>query len=418
MHSKFLLISHLVLFLYCVSNEIIEEDHVLIITTENFDEALEKYDKILVEFYAPWCGHCQALAPEYIKAATLLKEMNSEIRLGKVDATVEKELAQSRNIKGYPTLTFFRNKSPMEYNGPRKADGIIEWIEKKTGPATTAIESQEELDSFADTQDIVIVGFFETVSKATAFMQVARKMSKFSFGFVMKKEIFDSSLSGGEGIIVYKGFDEKKVVFDQEPNVEQIETFINIHQFELVSAFSPELSEKFFEANIDKHLIFFAPSGEQVTNDTIVILRKLAPNYRGRMLYIFVDSNSDQFKGILEFFGISANEIPCLRAVILQEEVARYKQKETDLSVEVIRTFVDDFLAGKLIPDLKSQNAPEDWNAKPVKILTSSNFNEVVLDRKGKRAFVEFYAPWCGHCKALSPIWDQLGTLYYLIIFI
>ena len=419
MHLKYFLVFLTALLLNCAFPiEIIEEDNVLILTTENFDFALEKYDKILVEFYAPWCGHCQALAPEYSKAATQLKEMNSEIRLGKVDATVEKELAQSRDIKGYPTLTFFRNRSPIDYSGPRKADGIIQWIEKKTGPPTTTIQSQEELDSFSDTQNVVIVGFFASEIEAAPFMQVARKMDKHSFGFVTEKEIFDSALSGEEGIIVYKGFDERKVVFDQALEVELIETFINIHQFELVSEFSPELSERFFEANIEKHLIFFAPKGVQVTDDVVDILRKLAQDYRGRMLFISVDSNADQFKGILEFFGISSSEIPCLRAVILQEEVARYKQKKTELTEDGVRTFVEDFLAGKLNPDLKSQDAPEDWDTKPVKILTSSNFAEVVLERKGRRVLVEFYAPWCGHCKALAPIWDQLGAFYYLIIII
>ena len=415
MHSFFFLVFLAPFFIRSLSFEFAEEENVLILTTENFDEALEKYDQILVEFYAPWCGHCQALAPEFSKAAKLLINMNSGIRLGKVDATVEKELAQARDVKGYPTLTFFRNKSPVEYNGPRNADGIIQWIEKKTGPPTISIQSKEELDAFTETESIVIVGFFASESQASAFMQVARKMDKFSFGFVTNGEFFDSALAGEEGIIVYKGFDEKKVVFNQELSSELIEAFITVHQFELVSQFSPELSEKFFEANIDKHLIFFSPKGEQITDDAIATLRKLAPDYRGRMLFIFVDSNADQFKGILEFFGIKTSEIPCLRAVILKEEVARYKQQETDLTEEVVRTFLNSFLAGELFQDLKSQEPPEDWDLNPVKILTSSNFQEVVSERKGKKALVEFYAPWCGHCKALAPVWEKLGRFTFFI---
>lgn len=77
------------------------------------------------------------------------------------------------------------------------------------------------------------------------------------------------------------------------------------------------------------------------------------------------------------------------------------------LSVENFEKFLKDLKNGEVEAYLKSEAVPEDNNG-PVKVAVAKNFDEVVTNN-GKDTLIEFYAPWCGHCKKLTPIYDELG---------
>jgi len=101
--------------------------------------------------------------------------------------------------------------------------------------------------------------------------------------------------------------------------------------------------------------------------------------------------------------------MPAMRIIQMKEtDIIKYKPESNAIKEDNIKSFIDDFSEGKVPVHYLSEKAPEDWDSKPVKYLTGENFDSVAFDKE-KNVLVEFYAPWCGHCKALAPIWEELA---------
>ena len=94
---------------------------------KNLGSAACDFSFSLLSADAPWCGHCKALAPEYAKAAQNLEADGSEIKLAKVDATEESDLAQEHDVRGYPTIKFFKNQKPMDFGGEEEEGVGFQW---------------------------------------------------------------------------------------------------------------------------------------------------------------------------------------------------------------------------------------------------------------------------------------------------
>ncbi|XP_077426282.1 protein disulfide-isomerase [Vanacampus margaritifer] len=396
--------------------EIGEEDDVMVLRKSNFEEALNAHPNLLVEFYAPWCGHCKALAPEYAKAAGMLKAEGSVIRLAKVDATEETELAQEFGVRGYPTIKFFKGgdkESPKEYSAGRQADDFINWLKKRTGPAVATLADATVAQSLIADNDVVVIGFFKNVESdgAKAFEKAAEAVEDIPFGITSDDAVFTKFEVSKDGVVLFKKFDEGRNTFDGELTKETILSFIKANQLPLVIEFTEQTAPKIFGGEIKSHILMFLPKSASDFQDKMDQFKKAAESFKGQILFIFIDSSLDDNQRILEFFGLKKEECPAIRLITLEEEMTKYKPETNDITAEGIVAFCTQFTQGKLKPHLMSQDIPEDWDKTPVKVLVGKNFEEVVFDPK-KNVFVEFYAPWCGHCKQLNPIWEKLGEKY------
>ena len=393
--------------------EVKKDEGVVILTADNFEEVIAANEFVLVEFYAPWCGHCKALAPEYAKAAGTLAEKDSPIVLGKLDATEEGSVAEKFEVRGYPTLKFFKGGKATEYGGGRTADTIVSWLEKKTGPPATTLATVEEATAFTTGKDVSVIGFFadETTDAAKAFLAAASNMDDFQFAITSSPEVAAEHKVEGEAVLLLKTFDDGRAVLSEGITEEAVVLFVSSESLPLVVEFNQDTAQKIFSGEIKSHLLAFLSAKAESHADDVAMIADIAKDHKGKMLFVTINTDEEDHKRILEFFGILETELPTFRAIKLGEDMAKFKPDDDTVEAENIKAFVAKFLAGELKQHLMSEEIPEDWDKEAVKVLVGKNFHEVAMNAE-KDVLVEFYAPWCGHCKQLVPVWDKLGEKY------
>ncbi|KAM7272084.1 hypothetical protein ACFE04_031298 [Oxalis oulophora] len=155
------------------SSEKSEPSSSIELSSRNFDElVLKSNDLWIVEFFAPWCGHCKKLAPEWKKAANSLK---GKAKLGHVDCDVEKSLMSRFHVQGFPTILVFGvdKDSPIPYEGVRTASGIesfaLEQLETNVSPPeVTELTSPDVMEEKCGSAAICFVSFLPDILDSKA----------------------------------------------------------------------------------------------------------------------------------------------------------------------------------------------------------------------------------------------------------
>ncbi|XP_012910789.1 protein disulfide-isomerase A2 [Mustela putorius furo] len=399
--------------------EVPEEDGILVLSQRTLGLALRKHRTLLVQFYAPWCGHCKALAPEYSKAAAVLAAESAKARLAKVDGTAETELTQEFAVTEYPTLRFFRDGNrthPEEYTGPREADGIAEWLRRRLGPSATRLEDEEGAQTLIDSRDVVVIGFFKDLQDedVATFLALAQDALDMTFGFTDQPELFQKFGLTKDTVVLFKKFDEGRADFlvDKELGLDlgDLSRFLLVHSMRLVMEFNSQTSPKIFAARILNHLLLFVNRTLAPHRELLAGFAEAAPPFRGQVLFVVVDVGASN-DHVLQYFGLKTEEVPTLRFINMETTKKYAPAAGGPVTAASVTAFCHAVLGGQVKPYLLSQELPPDWDQRPVKTLVGKNFEQVAFDET-KNVFIKFYAPWCSHCKEMAAAWEALAEKY------
>lgn len=384
----------------------------LVLGDDDFDSEIENHDLSLVKFYAPWCGHCKKMAPAFADAAKVLAADDPPVQLIKVDCTVHTKVCGKHGVSGYPTIKMFRGSSSEEYNGPRDKDGIVKYMRGKAGPTSKDLKTLADVEKFIGGKGQVIVAFLSTEDSKILkeFTKIADSMSEdFKFGYTSDPEALTKFDSSDEIIVfqpkhLHNKFDAPSVKYEGDVKSGSVKRFINENIHGIAGHRTTDNHGQF------KNPLVVAYYNVDYTKDV-----KGTNYWRNRVMKVgkklkdagkninFAVSNKDDFGHEMEEYNIKGDSG---KPVIAAKDASGQKfVMSEEFGMDTLEKFCNDLLDGVLEPYLKSEAVPE--QTEPVKVLVAKNFNDLVADDKD--VLMEFYAPWCGHCKSLAPKYDELA---------
>jgi len=264
--------------------------------------------------------------------------------------------------------------------------------------------------------DVAVVGFFAAASgpQYTEFIKLAKALRN-DYTFVVVAGSFAAGVASSfsaevPDVVVFKPFGEEpaELADDAEWTVESLSEFVKAEAFPLVGEIGPENYQKYLERGLPLVWLFVdKTSGDATTAAVLAASTRVALAKKGSLSFVQLDGTrwADHAKN----FGLSG----ATPGVVIEdrEDSKNYVLSQaTDFSEARLSAHINGYLDGSLAPTVKSQEIPTD-NSGPVRVLVGKNFEEVVFDDT-KDVFVEFYAPWCGHCKSLAPRWEKLGAMF------
>ena len=292
---------------------------------------------------------------------------------------------------------------------------IISYMTKQSLPAVSSL-TKESIEEFKTADKVVLVAFFEADDKTSnnTFTDVAESLrDDYLFGATN-----DAILAKAEGvkqpaIVLYKSFDEGKDTFDGKFEKNAISKFVKTAGTPLVGEVGPETYAGYMEVSsfrfIKRILANAVKAGvplgyifaetEEERKELAEALKPLAQKHKGAVTFATIDAKA--FGAHAGNLNLQADKWP---AFAIQEISNNRKfpfDQEKKLTPEEVGKFVQDFIDGKVEPSVKSEPIPEKQDG-PVQVIVAHNYKDIVMDDE-KDVLVEYYAPWCGHCKAFVP---------------
>ena len=388
-------------FLICVDKFPLDNS-VITLTDTTYEKALDQYLYLMLYFYAPWGGHCKSFTPEYEKAADILKEEN--IYLAKIDGSTQKKATQQFKVNGYPSIFFLiKGNEPIEFDGGRTSRELINWVRKKTGKAILYFNDKNEIEQFKKENEICFIYFGDDENDIKIFEKASILIQDFPFA-VVKYEKLIKKYSQKKTISLYKHFDEKKNEL-KKIDIESINEFVKKYALPKVMIFNDKSVQFIFQKK-NPAIVLYADNKSRNWNKYGNIMVEVSEKINRKLAVILTDIKEGIAVKLAEYVGIKEKDLPIVSILDTRKDFKKYIMDE-EINVKNILEFIEKWEKNELKRQLKSENEPKINNGN-IFIVVGKTFEKEVINND-KDVILVFYAPWCNHCKELTPIYEEVG---------
>lgn len=270
-------------------------------------------------------------------------------------------------------------------------------------PAVSVVTT-DNLATFADSDKVVVVGFFssEADEASKAFAQVADSLRDNAvFGASYEAAAAAAQSVEAPAVVLFKKFDERKNVYEgKDFSKAALADFVKTNSVPTMDEIGPQNYQQFMDSGLPLAYLFVTADNRQEAGSHV---ESVAKEFKGKINFVYIDAT--QYGGHANNVNLKVGEWPAF-SIHYPKENNKFPFTGK-ITAEAIRAHVEGVLSGEVDPHVKSQPIPEEQG--DVKVVVGKNYNDIVKN-SGKDVLIEFYAPWCGHCKKLAPIYDELGA--------
>ena len=297
----------------------------------------------------------------------------------------------------------------MEYTGGRTKDSIIDWVNKKTGPVSAEVDCAAMESKAAEAK--LAISYFGDLSGDMwdAYMAAAKNPTiseKYTFLHTADGACAEKFGASAPGVALSRRFDESPVAYGGAASEEEIVAFAKGASVPRLITFSEDYIEPIF-GDQQAALILFTEEADTAYQQAFADAAKAL---QGQILFVTSGVSEGIQSRLAEFLGVEKADTPTLRLIEPAQSMRKFKYEGdvAGLTVADVEKYLADFKAGSLKPHLKSEEIPAEPTVDGLTTLVGKSWEDVVKDAS-KDVLVKYYAPWCGHCKALAPTWDELA---------
>lgn len=304
-------------------------------------------------------------------------------------------------------------------------------------PAFTMLDDIDSVEKFLMDEDTepAVIGFFNADTNQAdidAFEECANTHKHdMRFAYSVEDDVLAHFKSKGVRVDVYKPprlvsekYGDKKKARYPGKNIDAtaLARFFKIKALPLVGQKTWKSNDRYADSGLPVLTLFVAVDLEKNGKGFDYYanrLRKVAVDHQDILFNI---GDKEDFSYILDDYGLDLPGKKDLGVGLLAQGNHYYKMDAESFSVDAVRAFIESYKRGELEPKIKEEQDysmgdddeyGEEDDTGPTSVVTLNNENfEEVVKAEGTDVMVEFYAPWCGHCMQLKPVYKKLAAAF------